>query len=1113
MYVPLQVLSCYSLLQSTLDLKSYLKKAKELGYQAVCLTDVNVMYAAIDFYTEAKKLGLKPLLGLTLQLGDSLRPTQTNELVFLAKNNQGYHNLLKLSSLKMTQTNENKSNPLDFQQIASFLSDLYVILPTQKNPLTPFLQFQQLTEAKQWLDEFKKLLDPNSLFIGVSANMSAELLTSLKSLSAATNCPLVYASPVHYLQAQDYFDVMVLRAIKEQKVLSKTLLQTNRLGRHYLHTPAEVLTICEQKDLLQAYQNIAKIVENINFEIEFSPIRLPKFNCPAQLTSQAYLAKLCQDGLKLRAQKNNLTDLTVYQERLQSELATIHQMGFDDYFLIVWDLTNFAHEKQIRTGPGRGSAAGSLVAYCLFITDVDPIKYGLLFERFLNKQRKQMPDIDLDLPDRRRNEVIKYVHQKYGHTKMAQIITFGTLAAKQAIRDVARVLGQDIRAQNQWSKALSQATNQVGKFTLASCHQHPAVQRLLQNQPDNQLIFQTAQHLEGLPRHFSTHAAGVVLSDQPLSNVIAVQLSNDGILLTQFAKEQVEKVGLLKMDLLGLRNLTILDDALRFTKFNYQNNFDITQINLDDAKVLKLFQTANTDGIFQFESNGIKNVLRQLQPTSFEDIVAANALFRPGPMDNIGEFIARKHGQKPVVYPSPILEEILAKTYGIIVYQEQVMQVVAQMGGFSLSQADILRRAISAKKAQEIEQLKQKFIKGAMAKNISLATATQVYEYIEKFSNYGFNRSHAVAYSKMAFELAYLKTYYPAAFYTALLNNGSPEVMRRYLTELKQRHLTIHLPSVNYSQANFILKDGAIYYGLKNIKGLPSNFVNEILTQRQQSGLFKDLENFMRRLDKRFLKKEFLEALIYAGAFDGLGQSRAQMLELYPKLLNNIELSGNNVELFKLLAPKQENVVVTLTPSEQLEKEAAYLGSYVSGHPTDTFKKLAQQAHVTPISLIEEGKNVKILFYLKEIKEIRTKKGDLMAFLDGNDSSGQLDVVVFPQEYQRFKELFEPQRVFLLEGKIEKRNKFSLIVKQAKIAIEPTNKAQESLYLRLNPTFEQKDELKKILLNTPGEIPVILFDEATHSKTLLNKSFCVTRKSLQIKELEELLGKENVILK
>ena len=1113
MYAPLQVLSCYSLLQSSLDIETYLKTAKRLGYQAVVLTDVNVMYAALDFYTAAKRMDLKPIIGLTLQLGDSLHSAQTNELVFLAKNNQGYHNLLKLSSLKMTQKNElNTNSVLTLQEIAPFLHDLYVILPTQNNPLTKVIQFEQRQAAKQWLEQLKSLLDQDSLYLGVSANMSDQVLTALKFLSLDTNCPLVYASPVHYAQADNYFDVMVLRAIKEQKILAKSLLQTNRHGLHYLHTPAEVRGICEQKNLVAAYENIAKIIQNIELDLTFSPVRLPKFTNPAGLNSQAYLAKLCQEGLKIRAKQNNINDIAAYQQRLATELATIHQMGFDNYFLIVWDLTNFAHEKQIRIGPGRGSAAGSLVAYCLFITDVDPLAYGLLFERFLNEQRQQIHDIDLDLPDRRRNEVIEYVHQKYGHDKMAQIITFGTLSAKQVIRDVTRVLGQDVKSQGQWSKILTQISNQVKEFNLTTCSTHPLLQKFIKNNPTNQLIFKTAQHLEGLPRHFSTHAAGVVLSDRPLSDVCAVQLSSDGLLLTQFAKQQVEKVGLLKMDLLGLRNLTILDDAIRFVKYNYQNDFDITKINLNDPQVLRLFQQAKTDGIFQFESNGIKNVLVKLQPSSFEDIVAANALFRPGPMDNINEFIARKHGQKPISYPSPILAKILAKTYGIIVYQEQVMQVVSEMGGFSLSQADILRRAISAKKAAQIAQLKQQFITGAMHKRIDKQTAVQVYEYIEKFSNYGFNRSHAVAYSKLAVELAYLKVYYPAAFYTALLNNGSPETIRRYLAELKQKQIAIYLPSINQSQANFILKNGGIYFGLKNIKGLPGNFVNEILKQRKQQGYFKDLENFMRRIDKRFLKKELIEALIYAGAFDEFNQSRSQMLAFYPKLFNNIELSGNNVELFKLLAPKQEkeDTELAMSPNQLLEQEAYYLGSYISGYPTDAFKQLAQRRHVTPVSLLKEGQLATVLLYVKKIKEIRTKKGDLMAFLEGADASATLDVTIFPQEYQRFSTLLQTEKVFLLTGKIEKRNKFSLIVKQLELAVEPETKR---LYLRLDLQFEQQDKLKEILLRTPGNIPVVLYNEKTKSKTLLNQNFYVAEQSEQLEELKTLLGPTNVILK
>ena len=557
-----------------------------------------------------------------------------------------------------------------------------------------------------------------------------------------------------------------------------------------MKSPTQVEAEYEQAGLKEAYANVAELCQQVDLQLEFTKTKLPHFKTPSGLDSESYLRKLCMEGLNVKLRKAAVNETKPYFDRLESELAVITKMGFDDYFLIVADITNFARSQKIMLDPGRGSAAGSLVAYSLGITDVDPLKYQLLFERFLNEKRAQMPDIDIDLPDNRRDEVISHLKKQYGQNHLAQIITFDTFGARQALRDVGRVLEQSQSLRN-----------------------------LVNDSPKNKLLFRLALSLEGLPRHYSKHAAGIILSDTDLVETVPLHMGNDGIWLSQYAKKQVEAVGLLKIDLLGLRNLSLLEQALNLVKRGYQTELDVRQIDLDDELTLQLFARGDTAGVFQFESSGIRNVLRKLRPTSFEDIAAVNALYRPGPLANIDEFIARKHGLKQVTYPNDNLKSILGLTYGIIVYQEQVMQVASTMAGFTLGEADILRRAISSKNDHLILELKDQFIKGAKKLGYEVSVAKQVYDYIERFANYGFNRSHAVAYSKFAFQLAYIKAHYPAAFYTALFNSllASPKI-REYVIEAKKYQVNVKGPNINLSQKGFTLRQGQIYFGLASIK-------------------------------------------------------------------------------------------------------------------------------------------------------------------------------------------------------------------------------------------------------------------------------------------------------
>ena len=1111
MFSPLQVISCYSLLQSPLKIEELVKKAHELGYQAIGLTDINTMYGILDFYQACQKYQLKPLLGLTLQLENTRQDGDKNELVFLAKNKAGYQNLIQLSSLKMTKSStEPTGDRLTLAEIAPFLTDLIVITPAQNNFLLTALTEGDLRTAEKWLQQLSQITPAGALYLGLSPVMSDQMVINLRHLAQQFHLQVVAAKPVRYLYPNQNFEAVVLNAIRLGKKLTNEELMQRRDGADYLKDPAEFQAEYRQSGLEDAFQNVGQIIDQISIQLDFPPTLLPRFQTPAGLSSAQYLQQLCAAGLKKRAQENGLTDLTAYQKRLDHELAVIDRMGFDDYFLIVWDVTNFAHQNQIMIGPGRGSAAGSLVAYTLMITDVDPLKYNLLFERFLNEERAQMPDIDLDIPDLKRADVIQYVHQKYGHQKMSQIITFGTLAAKQALRDVGRVLGVTTYEMDQWSKAIPAALH----ISLTEAYQQSQkLRNLVADSQKNELLFQTAKNLEGLPRHYSLHAAGVILSEQKLTDIVPVQLGPDDMLVTQYAKDQVEKVGLLKMDFLGLRNLTILENALRFIKFGYGQTLDVKTIDLEDEATIKLFQAADTNGVFQFESDGIRNVLRKLSPTSFEDIAAVNALYRPGPIKNIDEFIARKHGQSRVTYPDPSLKEILAPTYGIMVYQEQVMQVASVMGGFTLGQADLLRRAMSKKKHDVIAEMQTKFVTGAVAKGYSAQNAAKVYDYISRFGDYGFNRSHAVAYSKMAFQLAYIKCHYPAAFYAALLNSvvGAEQKLKTYLMEAKERQITVHAPDINLSESYFILKNHAIYFGLSCIKTVRHNFVQEILAQRRQAGRYTSFSNFLQRLPAEFLKQDAIEALIYSGAFDELEPSRAQLLAQLPKMLKNAELSGHNVELFEMLLPKNEASVPELSETERLERENYYLGAFLSGHPVEKFAQAATIYHTTKVAQMHVKQKLTAIVYLKKVKVIRTKKGEQMAFVTADDETGKLDLTVFPQQYRRYEDQLREGEVVLVSGTVEERRGLQLLVDSVKSV---TNIVNQRYFLRL-PTdfsFTDKQKLKKILVAFHGEVPVIIYDVASDRKVLLSQKLWLSADTRAQNGVIELLGKNNVVL-
>lgn len=1109
-FVPLQVLSTYSLLQSPNRIEALVQTAKQRGYTALALTDKNVMYGAVAFYNACQQAGIKPLLGLTLTAQGIVAQQATNlDWLVIARDFTGYQQLMQLSTAAQVG-----QGPVDLGQQAAKLTHVMVVAPLNSE-VHQLLATGDTTGATRVLQRLQQLVGTDQVWLGISPTLSPERQDQLAQLSRQTQVALVAVEPVAYLNREDHFATAVLRAIAAGTTIDDPATAKQQAGQHWLRPAADQDQRFASPLLQQAAANTGRLADATQVTLKFQQPQLPHYPTPAGQTSQSYLQQLCTQGLARRLRELPDAPTQDYRQRLDRELGVIHRMGFDDYFLIVWDVMNYAHRAHIQTGPGRGSAAGSLVAYVLAITEVDPLRYHLLFERFLNEERAQMPDIDLDIPDDRRGDVLNYVHDKYGHTRVAQIITFGTLAAKAALRDVGRVLGVSPYEMSDWSAAIP---NQL-HVTLAEAYQQSQrLRNLVADSERNQLLFTTAQELEGLPRNYSTHAAGIVLSQGDLTQLVPLQPGSDELLMTQYPKNTVEAVGLLKMDFLGLRNLSILANALRLVKRQTGHSLDVNAIDLNDPATLKLFAQGETNGVFQFESAGIKRVLRQLQPDSFELVAAVNALYRPGPMENIDTFVKRKRGQEPITYPAAALQPILGPTYGILVYQEQVMQVASVMGGFTLGQADLLRRAMSKKKKATMDAMQRQFVSGAQRLGYPRDVAEQVFAYMDRFANYGFNRSHAVAYSKLAFQLAYLKAHYPGPFYAALLNSviNVPTKTKLYLTEAKRHGVTILPPDINQSTAYFNLaQHHAIIFGLSSIKGVRRDFLRDVLADRHAQGPYHDLHQFLERIEPKYRKEDLLDALVYAGAFDHFGYNRAELIAAIPEFLSSVELSGDNVELFAALAPKVK-ARPDLDLMTKLTKEEAVLGAYLSGHPVEQYRELAAKRHAQPISELATVNRVTLVAYITAIRTIRTKRGEPMAFLTVSDESGEVRVTVFPNTYRRAAEWLATDQVIVIRGKVERERGLQVVADQVEMAPAPTRlPAGARWFIRVDAQHDDRQTaqaLATFLTHHAGAVPVIVYQPQTDQKRVLpQRQWLADDSSLQAL-LEQLMGRGNVVL-
>lgn len=1110
-FVHLQVISAYSLLQTTTRIEDLVRSAKTKGYQAIALTDQNVLYGQVDFFKLCKKYAIQPILGIQLDLPGIISKDRTFPLVLLAKDFEGYKKLMALSTVR----NQDVPDKELFSLLDDDSSRIIAITPGEKGEIESFLNGDDQQNAKAASLAWKKIFGHGNFYLGVQLHEKMKpIIPRLLLLSQETNIPTTAMHDVRYLEPSDNFSCRVLRAIEANE---KVDLQSETLdGTYYLPSCGEIERKFREADLVESAETTQKIADEIEIELPLHQSLLPRYPLPPGTTPQAYLRRLCEEGLRQRITAPD----AAYEKRLAYELEVIHEMGFDDYFLIVWDVMAYARKAKIMPGAGRGSAAGSLVSYVLRITHVDPIKYNLLFERFLNKERYNMPDIDLDFPDNRRDDILHYVRDKYGSDHVAQIATFGTLAAKMSLRDTARVFGLTVAEAQAWSNAIP---NQLGISLAEARQKSKELQNLISTNDVNRLLYETAEKIEGVPRHVSTHAAGVVISDNPLRDIVPLQKKNSELYLTQYTMGNIEEIGLLKMDFLGLKNLTILNDAVQLASAACKESINIWEIPMDDDRTLEIFRKADTNGVFQFESPGIKNVLRKLGPESIEDIAAVNALYRPGPMEQIDLFVSRKKGLAAIDYLHPDLKSILEVTYGVMVYQEQVMQVASRMAGFSLGEADILRRAIGKKQKSAIDEERRHFIEGSLQQGYSEQTAEQVYDYIERFANYGFNRSHSVAYSFIAYQLAYMKAHFPEAFFAALLNsvNQHSDKMREYFIELKRRNISISYPDINTSNWKFALQQQTIQFGLGGIKGLRRDFIQEIIKERQAHGHYKDFVQFLRRIHPKWLKNENITPLIFSGAFDSFGHSRATLLQSLPGMLNSIDYSGNNIDLFSILEPKYvETEEMPLL--ELLDLEEAALGHSLKGHPIDQFGKLYNNGAVAYVTELAYDKKMRTMGLIKDIRRIQTKKGDPMAFANLTDSTGEISITIFPEYYIRFMKLLKTNQLLVVEGKLErskqadKTNFLVTHIWDAEAYQEMMGQKKENVFIRLtaeNNKPELFNKMYQVLRNQRGDHPVILYNEITKQTMRLSAENWVAISIGLLESLKAVFGNENVAVK
>lgn len=1112
-FTHLQVKSGYSIMKSVNRIDKLVQAAKENGFSSLALTDEFVLHGTVPFYKACREAGIKPIIGMVIEVEKKEKPPAKG--VVLARNNIGYHNLLKLS----TYINRQERKIVSKEELSGFTPGLIGILSA-----SAFLTPEQLTSGvldEQAFTEWKDLFEEDSLYMGLELSIWKHS-KSVASLLTSVNkdfLPVVGLGDVRYLQEDDRLAYECLNAIREG-IKYEATDQAYQKSTYHLMTEAEIEAIIPH-EFAGFLSNTEKIAEQCNVTIDLSNRMLPSYPVPETYSPSSYLRSLSEAALKKKIK--NPTEQE--NQRMEYELSIIEKMGFSDYFLIVWDFIDFAKKQGIMVGPGRGSAAGSFVAYLLGITDVNPLEYDLLFERFLNPERISMPDIDIDFSDHRRDEVIQYVKNKYGEEHVAQIITFGTFGTKSLLRELMKTLNVDSQDSAFVMKELAGETSKPISEAVKSSSNLVAY---IRQSTKLRTLFKAAIRLEGLPRHISTHAAGVVISESLLVEHVPLMKGNEGVALTQFAMGELEAIGLLKMDFLGLRNLTLMERIITSINYATKVHLKLENLPLEDKKTFQLFQAGNTNGVFQFESQGMQEALKRLVPTRFEDVVAVNALYRPGPMEYIPLYADRKHGRQPISYPHPDLEPILENTYGVLVYQEQIMQIASKFAGFSMGEADILRRAVSKKQSEVMQTQQEKFVQGCVKNGYRETVANEIFQWIVRFSDYGFNRSHAVAYSMISFRLGYLKAHYPSFFLAELMSSatGSDEKLQLYIREAIDADISVLPPSINNSYGKFSVDKNAIRFGLFSIKGIGNQVVSKVIDERKKNGVFKDLFDFCRRIPVRVVNRSGLESLILAGAFDELYNNRAALLATIDQALEQGELfsefDGQPSFFEQELELEADYVKVEeFSPMKKLELEKQVLGFYLSSHPLKDYRSSLQQSGVLTLkqALNKKRQNqVKIAVSIQEIKKIRTKRGESMAFVKISDETMQSEAVFFPELFREVNRWLEEEKLVILIGKLESRNNRKQWLVSECFPIEGNSTLelpQERLYIQLKKIDKEKalQALKQLAVDYPGSVSPIVYEPDTKKTYQLSSEYGLDSSRDNLKELELKFGKENVVLK
>ncbi len=1152
-FAHLHVHTEYSLLDGSNKIKEYVKRVKELGMDSAAITDHGVMYGVIDFYKACKTEGIRPILGCEIYVAPNSRfdkeltggEDRYYHLVLLAENNTGYDNLMKIVSRGFTEGYYYKPR-VDMEVLNEFHEGIIALSACLAGEVQRYIQKGLIDEAKKAALRYSDCFGEGNYFLELQDHGLPEqrmVNTTLLQMSKELNIPLVATNDVHYTYADDVKPHDILLCIQTGKKLADEDRMRYEGGQYYVKSEEEMKGLFPYA--WEAVENTQRIADRCNVEIEFGVTKLPHFEVPEGYDSWTYLNKLCYDGLHERyGEDENVpagdTGLTL-KERLDYELDVIKNMGYVDYFLIVWDFINYAKQNGIMVGPGRGSAAGSIVAYTLKITNIDPIKYSLLFERFLNPERVSMPDIDIDFCFERRQEVIDYVGRKYGAEKVVQIVTFGTLAAKGVIRDVGRVMDLPYAYVDSLAKMIPNELN----ITIERALQiNPELRKMYETDPQVHELIDMSKRLEGLPRHTSMHAAGVVICSRPAEELVPLSRGSDGSITTQFTMTTIEELGLLKMDFLGLRTLTVIRDAVAMIEKSKGIHIDIDNINYDDKKVLASLGTGKTDGVFQLESGGMKNFMKELKPENLEDIIAGVSLYRPGPMDFIPKYIKGKNSSGPIVYSCPQLEPILAPTYGCIVYQEQVMQIVRDLGGYTLGRSDLVRRAMSKKKQAVMEKERANFIygnpeegvPGCVAAGISESVASQIYDDMMDFAKYAFNKSHAACYAVVAYQTAYLKYYYPVEFMAALMtsvidNSGK---VAEYIMTCRSMGIKILPPDINQGESGFSVKDNSIIYSLTAIKSVGRPVIEAVVSERHARGEFTNLKDFITRVADKDVNKKAIENFIKAGAFDSLPGTRKQFMSAYVQIMDHIVHDKKNnmagqMTLFDIVSEEQkEEFEVKLPDVGEYSKEMLLafekevLGVYISGHPMEEWEELWKKGitNTTADFALDEESNetvvkdnaTAIIGGLIADKKIKYTKNDkIMAFLQVEDLLGSVEVIVFPRDYEKYSaKLVEDNKVFI-RGRVslEEDRDGKLICEK----ITSFDEIPKKLWIKF-PTmanYEEKvEELLKELADSDGRDSVILYIEDEKMMKKLPPNRNVDANEALEKKLGEKYGQENI---